>query len=115
MRKAIAAGGLATVLLVTSVTAAAAWDDRYDRDGYRGPGPVLGFVGDVFAGAFKIATAPLALLADLGRDARGGPHYRHYHDEEGAYANSVEEARAYYGAGARYYGPPPGHFHYDGR
>ena len=119
MRKAMAASMLAAGFLATSVTAASAWDDRYDgyRD-HRGPGPVLGFAGDVLAGAVKVATFPLALLADIGRD--GHPHYfgpdrpRDY-VEEGAYVASQQQARDYYGANARYYGPPPGFYSYYGR
>jgi hypothetical protein len=113
MRKAIAATGLATVLFFTSVSAAVAGDGGYDgyRD-HRGPGPVLGFAGDVLRGAFRIATFPLALIADAGRDR----HYRHRdYVEEGAYVASQEQARDYYGANARFYGPPPGYYRYDGR
>lgn len=110
MHKAITASSMAAMLLITSVTAAAAWDDRGYREDHRGPGPVLGFVGDVLLGAVKVATAPLALLADVGRDGRRY-HHRDF-DDEGAYVTSKEQARAYYGAGAEFYGPPPGYYHY---
>jgi hypothetical protein len=127
MRKAIAATGLATALLVSSVTAATAGDGGYGYDGYhydgyrdhRGPGPVLGFAGDVLRGAVRIATLPLTLIADVGRDGWHDGHYRHYRDrdyvQEGAYVASQEAARDYYGANARFYGPPPGYYRYDGR
>lgn len=105
MRNAIAAAMLATGLLVTSAPAAFAWDERY-YDGYgRGPGPVEGFLGQIADGAITIATAPLQLVGvnNWSGGWFGGPGG--YID--GAYAPTPEIARDYYGAGARFYGPPP--------
>jgi hypothetical protein len=111
MRKAIAATMLASGLLVTSVTAAFAWDERYydGYDGHRGPGPVAGFLGQIADGALTIATAPLQLVGVNGwRGWRDGPRGNYI---EGAYAPTPEIAQDYYGAGARFYGPPPRYAH----
>jgi len=127
MHKAIMAGATAAALLASSLMAEAAKDksERREkprveqveepheilREDHRGAGPVLDFVGDVFLGVVKVATAPLALLAEIGRDGwHGRPERELLIDDGGAYATNAEEARAYYGAGARFYGPPPGHF-----
>jgi hypothetical protein len=112
MRKAIAATLLASGLLVTSVTAAFAWDERF-YDGYgpgRGPGPVAGFLGQIADGAITIATAPLQLVGvrNWGSGWLGGPGDYYI---EGAYAPTPEIARDYYGTGARFYGPPPLYAH----
>ncbi len=111
MRNMIAATALAGALLVTGVSAAAAGDDGYyyERD-HRGPGPVLGFFGQVLTGALTIATAPLALIPGARHDGwRDSGHGRDY--AEGAYAPTPEIAQEYYGAGARFYGPPPRYVH----
>ena len=110
MRKGSAATALtafgAAALLAASMTAASAGDDGYGYRDHRGPGPVLGFLGQVATGALTIATAPLQLL---GAGAHGfgyeRGHDRYY--DEGAYAPTPEIARDYYGSGARFYGPPP--------
>jgi hypothetical protein len=115
MRKSIAASTLAAALLITSVSAASAWDEGYYRDDHRGPGPVLGFFGQVLSGVLTIATAPLALIPGIERDGHRDRYYEGHYYEDGAYAVSPEAARDYYGAGARYYGPPPRLYAYGER
>jgi hypothetical protein len=101
---------LAAALLVIPVTSALAggWDEECRV--HPEPGPVLGLVGAVVDSAAAIATAPFAILADVvhGRPLRDGDGPRREF-----YGPPAPPAPDYNGAGARYYGPPPGYRAYD--
>ena len=80
---------------------------------HRGPGPVLGIVGGVLAGAVAIATLPFAVVGAVVDP--GPPHPRYYARDDGYYGGDYPPPpppRGYYGRGyddRGYYGDDYGY------